>query len=89
MADTNSDTSLESAVQPGAVTRHAAHGRYAQALTLADFQQHLGAVRARIAADYPPSPGYDSRQAPSDLQNRESGLFGPVRIFARDASLGD
>ena len=50
MADTNSDTSLESAVQPGAVTRHAAHGRYAQALTLADFQQHLGAVHARIAA---------------------------------------
>ena len=39
------------------------------------------AVRARIAAAYPPSVGYEARQAPGDLQNRESGLFGPVRIL--------
>lgn len=67
-------------------------GRNVLEVTVANLLSTLlgdRAVRARIAADYPPSPGYDSRQAPSDLQNRESGLFGPVRIFARDASLGD
>ena len=41
------------------------------------------AVRARIAAAYPPSPNYESRQLPADLQNRESGLFGPVVIRDR------
>ena len=36
--------------QEGAGTRHEEHGRYAQALTLADFQQRLCEVHARIAA---------------------------------------
>ena len=39
------------------------------------------AVRARIKAAYPPSTNYEPRHEPADFQNRESGLFGPVRIF--------
>ena len=44
------------------------------------------AVRARIEAAYPPCAGYEARQAPGDLQNRESGLFGPVRILSSTPS---
>lgn len=43
-------TEQASTGQGAAATRHEEHGRYAQALTLADFQQRLGEVRARIAA---------------------------------------
>lgn len=61
-----------------------AKGRNVLEVTVANLLSTLlgdRAVRARIAAAYPPSPGYDPRQAPGDLQNRESGLFGPVRIL--------
>ena len=61
-----------------------AKGRNVLEVTVANLLSTLlgdRAVRTRIASDYPPSRGYDSRQAPGDLQNRESGLFGPVRIL--------
>ena len=61
-----------------------AKGRNVLEVTVANLLSTLlgyRAVRARIAADYPPCSGYESRQAPGDLQNRESGLFGPVRIL--------
>ena len=61
-----------------------AKGRNVLEVTVANLLSTLlgdRVVRARIAADYPPCSGYESRQAPGDLQNRESGLFGPVRIL--------
>ena len=38
-------------------------------------------VRDRLAREFPPRSGYDRRQAVYDQENRESGLFGPVRVF--------
>ena len=37
-------------------------------------------MRAKVMAKYPPSETYDSKQSAYDLENHESGLFGPVRI---------
>ena len=37
-------------------------------------------VRDRIARDFPPRSGYDSRQRPFDRDSNESGLFGPVTL---------
>lgn len=43
---------------------------------------HLGdaGIRTRIAAKQPPHPGYEAKLSVYDLENRESGLFGPVEI---------
>ena len=60
-----------------------AKGRNVLEVTVANLLSTLlgdRAVRARIAADHPPA-GYEMRQAPGDLLNRESGLLGPVRIL--------
>ena len=60
-----------------------AKGRNVLEVTVANLLSTLlgdRATRARIAADYPPG-WYEERQAPGDLQNRESGLFGPVRVM--------
>ena len=37
-------------------------------------------MRAKVMAKYPPSETYDSKQSAYDLENHESGLFGPVTI---------
>lgn len=61
-------------------------GRNVLEVTVANLLSTLlgdRAIRSRIAADYPPSPNYEGRQGPADLQNRESGLFGPVAIYER------
>ena len=58
-------------------------GRNVLEVTVANLLSTLlgdRAVRSRIAADYPPSDNYEPRQSSADLQNRESGLFGPVVI---------
>ncbi|MBR2838465.1 MAG: DUF4838 domain-containing protein [Kiritimatiellae bacterium] len=63
-----------------------AKGRNVLEVTVANLLSTLlgdRAVRARIAADYPPFDGYEARQAPGDLHNRESGLFGPVRVLVQ------
>ena len=60
-----------------------AKGRNVMEVTVANLLSTLlgdRAVRTRIASRYPPA-GYEARQAPGDLLNRESGLFGPVRIL--------
>jgi hypothetical protein len=60
-----------------------AKGRNVLEVTVANLLSTLlgdRAIRARIAADYPPHPTYEPRQGPADLQNRESGLYGPVVI---------
>lgn len=65
-------------------------GRNVLEVTVANLLSTLlgdRAVRSRIVADYPPSPNYEGRQGPADLQNRESGLFGPVAIYEREQEM--
>ena len=58
-------------------------GRNVLEVTVANLLSSLlgdRAIRSRLAAAYPPSLAYEPHQGPSDLQNREGGLFGPVLI---------
>ena len=58
-----------------------AKGRNVLEVTVANLlSTHLGdpEVRARIKAAHKPHPLYEKYHGEADLQNRESGLFGPV-----------
>ena len=37
-------------------------------------------MRRKVAKKYPPNPTYESKQHGYDLENHESGLFGPVTL---------